>query len=328
MIISTPSQTRSVCPIRYSVRHPETLAELTDVLCSSIGSLTNVSKLTKTLRSIKGSGYTEETIGSYLGYLSDAFLFRAARRYDVKGKKYFEYPVKYYCEDIGLRNVRLNLRQQEETHIMENMIFNELISRGYSVDVGVIQQTETGEDGKRRQKSCEIDFIVNAGNRKYYIQSALSLPTPEKRKQEIRPLLAVKDFFQKIIISKTAMKPWIDEFGIRHIGLCDFPVNAGDFVKLAAGASIKPGRSYLTYTGTGNPWASTNAPKHRVGTDLPQSISVVLVNSDGSTTEIGTLTPVQPDGEGVWFSLDGRKLDGKPTAKGMYIHNGVKVVVK
>ena len=210
---------------RYSVRYPEILAELTDVLCSSVGSLTNVSKLTKTLCSVKGSRYTEETIGTYLGYLSDAYLFRIAKRYDVKGKKYFEFPVKYYCEDIGLRNVRLNLRQQEETHIMENIIFNELILRGYSVDVGVIQHTETGEDGKRRQKSCEIDFVVNVGNRKYYIQSALSLPTTEKQSQETRPLLAVKDFFQRIIISKTTAKPWSDGFGIRHIGLYDFLLN-------------------------------------------------------------------------------------------------------
>ena len=210
---------------RYSVRHPEILAELTDVLCSSVGSLTNVAKLTRTLCSVKGSRYTEETIGAYLEYLADAYLFRVAKRYDVKGKKYFEFPVKYYCEDIGLRNVRLNLRQQEETHIMENIIFNELISRGYSVDVGVVRQTGTGEDGKRRQKTCEIDFVVNAGNRKYYIQSALALPTPEKRKQEVRPLLAVKDFFQRIIISKTPMRAWIDEFGIRHIGLYDFLLN-------------------------------------------------------------------------------------------------------
>ena len=143
----------------------------------------------------------------------------------MKGKRYFEFPLKYYCEDIGLRNVRLNLRQQEETHIVENIIFNELISRGYSVDIGVVQRTETGSDGKRRQKTCEIDFVVNAGNRKYYIQSALNLPTPEKQSQETRPLLAVKDFFQRIILSKTTAKPWIDEFGIRHIGLYDFLLN-------------------------------------------------------------------------------------------------------
>jgi len=207
---------------RYSVRYPEILAELTDVLCSSVGSLTNVSKLTKTLHSVKGVKYTDDTIGTYLGYLTDAYLFREAKRYDVKGKRYFEFPVKYYCEDIGLRNVRLNLRQQEETHIMENILFNELISRGYSVDVGVIKQTETDENGKRVQKSCEIDFIVNAGNRKYYIQSALALPTPNKQQQEARPLMAVKDFFKRIIISKTTMKPWIDNAGIHHIGLYDF----------------------------------------------------------------------------------------------------------
>ena len=210
---------------RYEIRHPEILAELTDVLCSAVGSLTNVSKLTRTLCSVKGSSYAEETIGTYLEHLADAYLFRIAKRYDVKGKKHFEFPVKYYCEDIGLRNVRLNLRQQEETHIMENIIFNELIARGYLVDVGVIRQTETGDDGKRRQRTCEIDFVVNAGNRKYYIQSALALPTPEKQQQEARPLLAVKDFFQRIIVSKTTMRPWVDEFGLRHIGLYDFLLN-------------------------------------------------------------------------------------------------------
>ena len=210
---------------RYSVRHPETLAELTDVLCSSVGSLTNVSKLTRTLCSVKGAKFTEEMIGAYLGYLSDAYLFRVAKRYDVKGKKYFEFPVKYYCEDIGLRNVRQNLRHQEETHIMENILFNELIFRGYSVDVGVIRKMEMDKNGKRSQKTFEIDFIVNAGGSKYYIQSALSLPTPEKQNQAIRPLLAVKDFFQRIIVSKTTMRPWVDEFGIRHIGLYDFLLN-------------------------------------------------------------------------------------------------------
>jgi len=207
---------------RYSIRNPEILSELTDVLCSSMGSLTNVSKLTKTLCSVKGVKYTDETIGTYLEYLSDSFLFRMAKRYDVKEKKYFDFPVKYYCEDIGLRNVRLNLRQQEETHIMENIIYNELICRGYSVDVGVIRQTETDENGKRSQKSREIDFVVNGGSRRYYIQSALSLPDSEKQKQETRPLNAVNDFFERIIVVKTTMKPWMDESGIRYIGLYDF----------------------------------------------------------------------------------------------------------
>ena len=158
----------------------------------------------------------------YLKYLTESFLFRQAKRYDVKGKKYFEYPSKFYCEDIGLRNVRLNMRQQEETHIMENIIYNDLLIKGYSVDVGVVKISETGDDGKSHQKSCEIDFIACKGMKKYYIQSALSIADPDKAAQEARPLLAVKDFFQKIIVTKTSMKQWIDEKGVVHIGLYDF----------------------------------------------------------------------------------------------------------
>ena len=209
---------------RYSIELPEVLNELTDDLCSSIGSLTNANKIANTLNSIKNTKVSSKTIASYLDYLMESFLFNNAKRYDVKGKKYFEYPSKYYCTDIGLRNARLNFRQQEETHIMENIIYNELISRGYLVDVGVVEIVEeTGE--KRVKKQCEIDFVVNKGTKKYYIQSALSVSDPDKLKTEIRPLLNTKDFFKKILISKTSMKPFVDEKGIIHLGLYEFLLN-------------------------------------------------------------------------------------------------------
>ena len=209
---------------RYSIELPEVLNELTDDLCSSIGSLTNANKIANTLNSIKNTKVSSKTIASYLDYLMESFLFNNAKRYDVKGKKYFEYPSKYYCTDIGLRNARLNFRQQEETHIMENIIYNELISRGYLVDVGVVEIVEeTGE--KRVKKQCEIDFVVNKGTKKYYIQSALSVSDPDKLKTEIRPLLNTKDFFNKILISKTSMKPFVDEKGILHLGLYEFLLN-------------------------------------------------------------------------------------------------------
>lgn len=207
---------------RYSIELPDVLSELTDDLCSSVGSLTNASKIAKTLKSKKNISVDTQTISNYLTYLSESFLFACAKRYDVKGKNYFDYPYKYYCADIGLRNVRLNLRQQEEMHIMENIIYNELVSRGYSVDAGVVEVYETGDDGKRHQINCEIDFVVNLGGKRYYIQSALDTNDEKKAKQELRPLLNTKDFFKKIIITKTAMKPWIDGSGIVRLGLYDF----------------------------------------------------------------------------------------------------------
>lgn len=210
---------------RYQIELPEVLSELTDDLCSSVGSLTNATKIANTLQTVKGIKVDSQTIAAYLTYLAESFLFHQAKRYDVKGKKYFSYPSKYYCSDIGLRNVRLNLRQQEETHIMENIIYNELICRGYSVDVGAVELFETGEDGKRKKISCEIDFVVNRGSQKYYIQSALSLENAQKEKTERRPLLGVRDFFRKIIITKTEMKPWIDEEGILRLGLYEFLLN-------------------------------------------------------------------------------------------------------
>ena len=209
---------------RYDIELPDVLSELTDDLCSSVGSLTNASKISNTLQTVKNIKVSGATVSNYLNYLIESFLFSNAKRYDVKGKKYFEYPSKYYCADIGLRNARLNFRQQEETHIMENIIYNELLCREYSVDVGVVEIVETSV-GKRSKKQCEIDFVVNKGSKKYYIQSALNVSDPSKLETELRPLKNTKDFFKKIIISKTSMKSWTDEDGILHLGLYEFLLN-------------------------------------------------------------------------------------------------------
>ncbi|MFR5262426.1 MAG: ATP-binding protein [Christensenellales bacterium] len=209
---------------RYDIEMPDVLSELTDDLCSSVGSLTNASKIANTLQSVKNIKVSSTTISRYLNYLIESFLFSNAKRYDVKGKKYFEYPSKYYCTDIGLRNARLNFRQQEETHIMENIIYNELLCREYSVDVGVVEIVETNE-GERTKKQCEIDFVVNKGSKKYYIQSALNVSDASKLETELRPLKNTKDFFKKIIVSKTSMRHWTDDDGILHVGLYEFLLN-------------------------------------------------------------------------------------------------------
>lgn len=209
---------------RYDIELPEVLENLTDDLCSSVGSLTNSTKLADTLTSVKRMPVSSNTVSKYINHLTESFLFSEAKRYDVKGKKYFEYPLKYYCTDIGLRNARLNFRQQEETHIMENIIYNELLVRDYSVDVGVIEICER-KDGKRTRKQCEIDFVVNFGSKKYYIQSALNVSDSNKLETEIRPFKHTNDFFKKILITKTSMKPWTDEEGILHLGLYEFLLN-------------------------------------------------------------------------------------------------------
>lgn len=209
---------------RYDIDYSDVLEELTDDLCSSIGSLTNASRISNTLQTVKNIKISSTTISKYLNYLEESFLFSNAKRFDVKRKKYFEYPSKYYCTDIGLRNARLNFRQQEESHIMENIIYNELICRGYSVDIGVVEIVERNE-GKKEKKQCEIDFIANVGAKKYYIQSALTLSSQAKTQAELRPLKNTKDFFKKIIITKTSMKNWTDEDGILHLGLYEFLLN-------------------------------------------------------------------------------------------------------
>ena len=207
---------------RYKITLPDVLEQITDELSSSIGSQTNANRLANALSSARRTNVNSNTVSSYLGYLCDSFLFSCAKRYDVKGKRYFSYPSKYYCVDLGLRNARLNFRQQEESHIMENIIFNTLISRGFAVDVGVVPVNVKGDDQKIHQSYLEIDFIINKGMKKYYIQSALRMDTPDTKQQEERPLLELDDFFRKIIISKTKMKPWVNEKGVITIGLMDF----------------------------------------------------------------------------------------------------------
>jgi predicted AAA+ superfamily ATPase len=207
---------------RYEIRLPDVLSELTDDLCSSIGSLTNVSKIVKTLSSSRKLSVDDGTIAAYLEYLTESYLFKASRRYDVKGKKYFEYPMKYYCADLGLRNARLNFRQQDESHIQENIIYNELVARGFKVDVGVVPVYEKNEKGIAIEKKTEIDFVINRGMKRYYIQSALSMDDMDKARQELRPLLGVKDMFRKVVITKTTAKPWFDDMGVLRIGIYDF----------------------------------------------------------------------------------------------------------
>lgn len=207
---------------RYTINLPGVLRDLTSSLCSSVGSLTNASKTARTIQSAGNAKTDSETIAIYLDYLTESFLFTKAERYDVKGKRYFEYPVKYYCTDIGLRNVRLGMRQMEPTHIMENILFNELKVRGYAVDVGVVRVTETNAEGRRTQKSLEIDFIARMGTKKYYVQSAFNMDDAYKEKTELRPLLAVDDSFKKIVVSRSYGKSWTDDYGILRIGLIDF----------------------------------------------------------------------------------------------------------
>lgn len=207
---------------RYTITLPSLLRSLTDNLCSSVGSLTNASKIARTLKSTQNVNVEANTVSTYLNYLTESFLFSKADRYDVKGKKFFEYPSKYYCTDVGLRNIRLGLRQQEETHIMENIIYNELIVRGFHVDVGVVPIVEKKESGERKQKNCEIDFVANKGSKRYYIQSALNMDDKDKEQTELRPLTAVNDSFKKIVVSKSYGKSWNDDSGILRINLTDF----------------------------------------------------------------------------------------------------------
>lgn len=210
---------------RNKVRNEDELDELVNILASSVGSLTNPSKLVKTFRSVKQSKITDKTVKKYLDFLTDAFLMDKAKRYDVKGKKYIETPSKYYFTDIGIRNARLNFRQQEENHIMENIIFNELKIRGFRVDVGLVEIVETNSEGKRVQKGLEIDFIASKGNNKYYIQSAFEMPNEAKEQQEKCSLLKTKDSFKKIVVVKDDIKLKRDDSGITTMGIFDFLLN-------------------------------------------------------------------------------------------------------
>jgi predicted AAA+ superfamily ATPase len=162
-----------------------------------------------------------DTIDKYLGYFEDSYLIRKAVRYDIKGRKYIKTPSKYYYSDLGLRNARLGFRQIEETHLMENVLYNDLVRRGFDVDVGVVE-IATMEGGKKVRKQLEVDFVVNRGNDRYYIQSALSIADPEKKKQEIASLLRIPDSFKKIVVVRDYMKPWKDDNGIQYVGIEDF----------------------------------------------------------------------------------------------------------
>ena len=209
---------------RNNLRGNVEINELTDILASSIGSLTNPLKLSNTFASTKKVKLSANTISSYLGYLQDAFLIEKALRFDIKGKKYINTPAKYYFVDMGLRNARLSFRQQEYTHIMENVIYNELRSRGYSVDVGVVENVGK-EKGVSVRKSLEVDFVVNSGNRRYYIQSAYNIPSEEKIKQEQASLLSINDAFRKIIIVNQPILSGYNEQGILMLSLSDFLLN-------------------------------------------------------------------------------------------------------
>lgn len=211
---------------RHHIKNKAEFEELVKIIASGIGAPTNPTKLENTFKSVKKVNIDSVTISRYLGYMQDAFLIEKAERYDVKGKKYIGSLAKYYFTDIGLRNAILGLRQQEETHIMENIIYNELRRRGCKVDVGMIEQRFVDNDGKWQRKQLEVDFVVNEGNQRYYIQSALALPDEEKRKQEMGSLLRINDSFKKIIIVKDDIKPWRDENGILTMGLLDFLINA------------------------------------------------------------------------------------------------------
>ena len=210
---------------RNNVRNKAELEELLNILSSSIGSLTNPSKLSATFKSVKHTTISKVTIKRYIDYLEDAFLIDSAIRYDIKGKKYIDTPSKYYFTDLGLRNARLNFRQVEETHAMENIIFNELKVRGYNVDVGVVVMNETDHADKKIRKQLEIDFVCNKGSKRYYIQSAFVMHDEKKMQQEERPLINTGDGFKKIIITKDAIAPLYSEEGVLVMSIFDFLLN-------------------------------------------------------------------------------------------------------
>lgn len=210
---------------RHNIRNKAELEELLNILSSAIGSLTNPSKLSATFKSIKKKTISQTTIKKYIGYLCDSFLIDSAMRYDIKGKKYIDTPSKYYFTDLGLRNARLNFRQLEETHTMENIIFNELKIRGYNVDVGLVVLNGKNNQGVTIRKRLEIDFVCNKGSKRYYIQSACAMPDEAKMEQEQRSLMLTGDFFKKIIITKDTVDPWYNESGVLVMNIFDFLLN-------------------------------------------------------------------------------------------------------
>ncbi len=207
---------------RNKVRNVSEMENLLDILSSAIGSLTNPNKLQKTFKSVNQSKITATTITKYIEYLEDAFLIEEAKRYDIKGRSYIGTPMKYYFMDIGLRNARINFRQMEITHSMENVIYNELRMRGFQVDVGNLQIVEQGKNGKPTKKQLEVDFICNKGSKKYYIQSAYILGSEEKMEQEIRPFKKINDSFKKIVITSNTPRPFYNDDGILMMSVFDF----------------------------------------------------------------------------------------------------------
>lgn len=207
---------------RHRIRNRAELEELLNILSSGIGSLTNPQKLSDTFKSVKNVKISQVTIKNYLEYLEDAFLISRAVRYDIKGRKYIDTPMKYYFADLGLRNARINFRQMEENHIMENIIYNELLIRGYNVDVGLVTVNQKNKLGKSIRKQLEVDFVCNKGSKRYYIQSAFAIPDHEKMTQEENSLCRIGDSFNKIIIMKDVASPWHTEEGILVMGIYDF----------------------------------------------------------------------------------------------------------
>ena len=207
---------------RNKVRHPEELDELVDVLASATGSLTNPTRLMNVFRSVKKKDISDKTITSYISHLENAYLVSEAQRFDIKGNAYIGSPKKYYFEDVGLRNARMGFRQAEENHLMENIVFNELLSRGFNVDVGVVDAFGRDKSGKTIRQRLEVDFVATLGSSRYYVQSALAIDDPEKREQETRPLAKIDDSFRKIVVVRGAMKPRRDEKGLVYMGIRNF----------------------------------------------------------------------------------------------------------
>ncbi len=214
---------------RHKINDVGNLDDLLNIISSTIGSLTNPTKLSNTFKSIKRVTLSANTIKKYLDYFIDAFILYKANRYDVKGKKYIDTPLKYYFSDIGLRNARINFRQTEANHIMENIIYNELLAREFDIDVGIVEYNYKDELNKSKRIQLEVDFVANKGNQRYYIQSAFSIDDEDKRKQEINSLIRLSDSFKKIVVVKDNIIPWYDEFGIFYVGIEDFLLN--DYLK-------------------------------------------------------------------------------------------------
>lgn len=207
---------------RHKIQNHDVLDSLLDVISSSIGSLTNPTKIANTFKSMQKNNVSDDTIAQYLDWFTDSFLIEKAKRYDIKGRKYIGSPLKYYYTDIGLRNARFNFRQTEENHIMENIIYNELILRGFSVDVGVVEYNYKDDEGKSKKTNLEVDFVVSDNIHKYYIQSALTVGEEEKRLQEVKPYTRIPDSFKKIVVVKDDIIPWYDENGVLYIGIEKF----------------------------------------------------------------------------------------------------------